>query len=341
MTFALEADGLGKRYGSTWALRDCSFQLPAGRVAGLVGPNGAGKSTLMLLAMGLLEPTLGDVRIVGGSPRQDVRAVLQRVGFVAQNRPLYKQFTVAQLLEYGRRMNGRWDAAYAYERLRQYAIPLDRKAGSLSGGQQAQVSLALALGKRPDVLLLDEPMANLDPLARQEFLRTMLGAAAEEGTTILFSSHVVSELGRFCDYLVVLTEGCVRLAGDLDTLLAGHRRVTSVGAAGGAGLGRTDAAPVADEHAQCARLSDLPGVVSTSAGSGRQADALVRLDAWDPIVSRIGWREEAVTVDELILAYMSQSPAPQSASPMSLAAMDADATALPSASPVSSTSHQS
>jgi ABC-2 type transport system ATP-binding protein len=197
--------------------------------------------------------------------------------------------TVAQLLEYGRRMNTRWDADYARERLRRHNIPLERKAGALASGQQAQVSLALALGKRPDLLLRDEPMANLDPLARQEFLRTMLGAAAEDKTTILFSSHVVSELGRFCDYLIVLAGGRVRLAGDLDELLAGHRRLT------------------AESDTSAARLT-LPGVVSATS-TGGETSLLVRTDAWDPSLSRIGWQEDEICLDDLVLAYMDPESA--------------------------------
>lgn len=283
--YAVEASALGKRYGATWALQDCSFALPTGRVVGLVGPNGAGKTTLLHLAMGLLAPTVGDIRIYGHSPRREVHDVLRRVGFVAQNRPLYRHFTVAQLLEYGKRLNTRWDDERARERLRQYAIPLNRKAGKLSGGQQAQVSLALALAKRPDLLLLDEPMANLDPLARQEFLRTMLDAAADDGMTVVFSSHIVSELGRFCDYLMLITEGRLRLAGDLDQVLAGHRRLTAA----------AELAPDA-EH--------LPGVVATTV-SGSQVNVVVRLDAWSPVVSQVGWEEAPVRLSEVVLAYLT------------------------------------
>jgi ABC-2 type transport system ATP-binding protein len=289
--FALEAAALGKRYGHHWALQECSLQLPTGRVAGLVGPNGAGKTTLLHLAMGLLEPTSGEVRVLGYSPRAQVHEALSLVGFVAQNRPLYKNFTVAQLLQFGAKLNRRWDEARARERLEQYAIPLDRKAGALSGGQQAQISLALALAKRPAVLLLDEPMSNLDPLARQEFLRTMLGAAAEEGTTVLFSSHVVSELGRFCDYLIILRQGHVRLVGDVDELLATHKRLSA----------HRDPQRSQEEAAPD---TQTPGIVTVTR-TEHETSMLVRTDVAQGISGRIGWEESAVGLEDLVVSYMA------------------------------------
>jgi ABC-2 type transport system ATP-binding protein len=301
-TCALEATALSKRYGNHWALLDCSLQLPAGRVAGLVGPNGAGKTTLLHLAMGLLEPTRGAVRVLGYSPRAQVHEALSRVGFVAQNRPLYKNFTVAQLLHFGAKLNRRWDETRARERLEQYAIPLNRKAGALSGGQQAQISLALALAKRPDLLLLDEPMSNLDPLARQEFLRTMLGAAAEEGTTVLFSSHVVSELGRFCDYLIILTQGRVRLAGDVDDLLATHKRLSA----------RRDSQRGQDGLAPD---TEAPGVIAVTK-TEHETSMLVRTDIAQGIVGRIGWEETPVGLEDLVVSYMARpiaGPSPTAA----------------------------
>src|SRR5215831_14561712 len=218
MMLAVETRGLAKRYGKTWALHDCSLEIPAGRVVGLVGPNGAGKTTLLHLAMGLLDPSEGSIDILGYSPGNHVHEVLACVGFVAQNRPLYHSLTVEQHLQFGARLNQRWNGDRARERLARYDIRLSRKTGQLSGGQQAQVALALALAKCPRLLLLDEPLASLDPLARQEFLRTMLVAATEEDITVVFSSHVVAELGRFCDYLVLLAQGRVQLAGDVDAL---------------------------------------------------------------------------------------------------------------------------
>ena len=294
MTAALTAHGLSKQYGHVWALRDCSLDLPAGRVIGLVGPNGAGKTTLLHLALGLLEPTAGEIHVLGYAPRDQVREVLARVGFVAQQRPLYRQFTVEQHLQLGAHLNAHWDDPRARERLRRYAIPLDRKVRALSGGQQAQVALALALGKRPQLLLLDEPLANLDPLARQEFLRTLLVAATEEGTTVLFSSHVVAELERFCDYLVILLDGQVRVAGDVDQLLAAHRRLTRPTPPGAARRGES-----AIDHDDA--LAREPGVVAVT-DSGRQTILIVRKEA---ALSWVGWEVQAITLEELVLAYLA------------------------------------
>src|SRR5437764_6901372 len=199
MDLVLETDQLGKRYGNTWALRDCSLHLPAGRIAALVGPNGAGKTTLLHLAVGLLRPDAGEVRVFGRDPR----SVLPDIGFVAQDTPLYRDFTAAELITMGSKLNRRrWDAALARERLARLGIPPDKPVGKLSGGQRAQVALALALAKRPRLLLLDEPIASLDPLARREFLQSLMGSVAETGTTVLLSSHLLADLERVCDYLI-------------------------------------------------------------------------------------------------------------------------------------------
>src|SRR5207248_7052540 len=218
----LEAAGLGKRYGDQWALRDCSLELPAGRVAALVGPNGAGKTTLLHLAVGLLAPTSGRIELFGAPPRRD-RAVLERVGFVAQDTPLYHGFKDEEMLTLGRRLNRRWDAGWADERLHGLGIPLGKQVGALSGGQRAQVALALALAKRPELLLLDEPVASLDPLARREFLQALMDAVAETGVTVVLSSHLIADLERVCDFLVLLRQAEVRLADDIETILARHR----------------------------------------------------------------------------------------------------------------------
>lgn len=286
MMLALETASLAKRYGKNWALQDCSFQIPAGRVIGLVGPNGAGKTTLLHLAMGLLNPSAGNIQILGYAPQEHLQDVLTQVGFVAQDRPLYKSLTVEQHLELGARLNRRWDSARAHERLARYEIPLTRKTGSLSGGQQAQVALALALGKCPQLLLLDEPLASLDPLAPQEFLRTMLVAATEEHITVVFSSHVVAELGRFCDYILLLAKGRVQLAGDVDSLLAMHKRL----------IGERSE-PYAFDHD--------PTVVSVSQND-RQTTLIVQSDMK---LNRLGWSEQEVTLEELILAYMTNPQA--------------------------------
>ncbi|MDE3229811.1 MAG: ABC transporter ATP-binding protein, partial [Chloroflexota bacterium] len=235
---ALETRDLGKRFGRQWALRECSFTLPAGRIAALVGPNGAGKTTLLQLASGLLRPTTGVASVFGATWARP-REVLPRIGFVAQDHPLYHGFSVADLLTMGRKLNPRWDQQAAEERLTALGIPLNRRAGRLSGGQQAQVALTLALGKRPDLLLLDEPLASLDPLARREFLRVLLDATLEQGLTVLLSSHIISDLERVCDYLIILSSARVQLAGDIDEMLRTHKRLVGP---------RADPAAIASLH---------------------------------------------------------------------------------------------
>jgi ABC-2 type transport system ATP-binding protein len=214
----------GRRYGTFWALRECSLALPAGSITALVGPNGAGKTTLLNLLVGLLPASEGRLRVVGAQPSSRPE-FLARVGFVAQDCPLYKEFSVADLVRFGRAMNPRWDDALARTRLTAAEVPLERRAGKLSGGQRAQVALALAVAKRPDVLLLDEPLAALDPLARREFLRTLIESAAATGITVVMSSHLVGELARVSDHLVVIRDGRVRLSGELDQLQGEHHWV--------------------------------------------------------------------------------------------------------------------
>ncbi len=221
----IEASGLGKRYGGTWALRECTLAVPAGHVAALVGPNGAGKTTLLNLAVGLAEPTAGGVTVLGGLPPGSA-AALDGVAFVAQDTPVYKNLPAADMLHLTRNLNRRFDQRYARARLGELGIPLNRRAGKLSGGQQAQLALTLALARRPRLLMLDEPVAMLDPLARHDFMATVLTAAAGEGVSVLLSSHVLAELERVADYLIVLSRGRVQVAGEVDDLLAGHRMLT-------------------------------------------------------------------------------------------------------------------
>jgi len=222
VTAALEARNLGRRFGRTWALRECSLAVPAGAVAGLVGPNGAGKTTLLHLAVGLLRPSTGTIRVLG-EPAGDRAGLLARIGFVAQDAPLYGELTAAEHLTMGARLNRGFDLPLARRRLLELGVPPDRRAGSLSGGQRAQVALTLALGKRPALLLLDEPVAGLDPLARRAFLESLARGAAEQGLTVLLSSHVVADLERVCDWLVVLSAARVQALGPVGELLARHR----------------------------------------------------------------------------------------------------------------------
>ena len=225
MTAAFTADSLGRRYGNVWALRDCSFQVPQGSVTALVGPNGAGKTTLLEIAVGILDPTEGCIRVLGEPVRGRVASLLSRVGFVAQDTPLYRSFSVAEMLQFGRRMNPLWDDALAHERMRRLRIPLDRPCGQLSGGQQAQVALTLAVAKRPAILILDEPVARLDPLARREFLESLMEIVADGDVTVILSSHLISDLERVSDHLVLLSEGQVLVAGDTAQLLSDHHMV--------------------------------------------------------------------------------------------------------------------
>ena len=221
----VEASGLGKRYGSTRALRECSLAIPAGHVAALVGPNGAGKSTLLNLAVGLSAPSEGDLTVLGGRPPGSP-AALDGIAFVAQDTPLYKNLSAADMLHLTRNLNRHFDQAYAEARLGELGIPLKRKAGKLSGGQQAQLALTLALARHPRLLVLDEPVAMLDPLARHDFMATVLTAAADDGVSVLLSSHVLAELERVADYLILMSQGRVQVAGEVDDLLASHRMLT-------------------------------------------------------------------------------------------------------------------
>jgi len=277
----LEATGLGKRYRRGWALRDCSLAVPAGRVVALVGPNGAGKTTLLHLAAGLLAPTAGTVRVLGSPAGHE----LGRVAFLAQDKPLYDSFTVADMLRFGRRMNPVWDDEFATARLAGLDIPLDRRTGKLSGGQQAQVALTVALAKRPELLLLDEPMANLDPLARHEVMRDLMAVVADTGMTVLLSSHVVSDLEDTCDWLVVINRGRVQVSGDIEDLLGAHRLLSGPAELAGGVTGRLSV--VEDNR------------------TDRQATLLVRAETGLPELDP-RWHTRPVNLEELVLSYLRQ-----------------------------------
>lgn len=276
---AVETRRLGGRYGKQWALRECTLRLPAGRVIALVGPNGAGKSTLMHMLVGLLAPVTGDVAVFGRRPGTSVEA-LADVAFLAQDHPLYRSFRVEELVHFGRSLNPRFDVAFARERLECLEIPLDRAAGKLSGGQQTQVALTLALAKRPRLLVLDEPASSLDPLARHDLMAAVLANVADTGMTVIFSSHIVVELEQACDYLVLLANGRVQVEGDIAELLDGHRRL--VGATNDALPGR------------------VAGVV-TSTHAARQVDIIARVDA---AAEGAGWAESQLSLGDLVLAYL-------------------------------------
>jgi ABC-2 type transport system ATP-binding protein len=276
---AVEAVGLGKRYGTLWALRNCYLSLPEGRVVALIGPNGAGKSTLLSLVMGLTDPTCGTVNVAGGL-QAGSEAALPRVAFLAQDHPLYRRFAVRDHLRLGQCLNEHFDEAFARRRLDELGIPLGRPAGKLSGGQQAQVALTLALAKRASVLLLDEPVASLDPLARRDFMAQLMRTVADTGATVVLSSHVVAELERVCDYLVVLSSSEVQVAGGVEDLMAAHRRL--VGPAS----------------------SDAPhGVhaVIERSTTGRQTYLIARLSG--PVLDP-AWQSHPLSLEDLALAYL-------------------------------------
>jgi ABC-2 type transport system ATP-binding protein len=297
MTDIVETHGLGKRYGRRWALKDCTLTLPEGNVVGLVGPNGAGKTTLLHLAVGLLVPTSGTIAVLGGRPG-DGPGQLGRVGFVAQDTPTYARLSVAQHLRMGAWMNPTWDDALARSRIDALDLDPRQRAGSLSGGQRAQLALTLAIAKRPELLLLDEPVASLDPLARREFLQDLMEVVATQEVTVVLSSHLVADLERVCDYLVVLTEGHVQLAGDVDDLLGTHHRLTGP---------RRDAA-------------DLPSdqFVIEASHTDRQSTYFIRTDR--PILDP-AWTVESVDLETLVLAYMRHSHAAEPVRPARLGAV--------------------
>ncbi|MEV5746437.1 ABC transporter ATP-binding protein [Actinoallomurus sp. NPDC052308] len=283
MSVVLRARGLGKRYRRRWALSDCTLEVPAGRVVGLVGPNGAGKSTLLGLAAGLLTPTSGTIEVCGERPAAGP-AQLAKIGFVAQDTPTYARLTVAEHLKLGSRLSPGWDMRLATERVRRLGLPPDQRAGNLSGGQRAQLALTLALAKRPRLLILDEPVAALDPLARNEFLRELGDATADREISVVHSSHLVSDVERVCDHLIVLVGSRVRIAGDVRELLAAHHLISAP---------RLDPAGLP------------PGVHAVSADrTGRGTTLLVRADG--PIDGH-GWTVAPVGLEELVLAYMSGS----------------------------------
>jgi ABC-2 type transport system ATP-binding protein len=285
MTAVIEARGLGKQYRSRWALTDCTLSIPSGHVVGLVGPNGAGKTTLLHLATGLLAATTGTIEVVGGVPAASP-AQLAKVGFVAQDTPTYATLSVADHLRLGAHLNRGWDARLAEDRIRKLGLDPALKAGKLSGGQRAQLALTLAIAKRPELLILDEPVASLDPLARREFLQGLMQASAGHGMSVVLSSHVVADLERVCDYLIVLSAARVQVAGEVRELLATHRLLT--------GPPREPATFPAGQQ-----------VISAS-HTGQQTILVIRTGspAHDP-----AWTVSQVGLEDLVLAYMSQAAA--------------------------------
>lgn len=294
----VETAGLGKRYRGTWALRDCYLAIPQGRVAALVGPNGSGKTTLLNLTVGLLDPTAGRVTVLGREPAGSA-AARDEIAFVAQDAPLYASLSVGDMLRVTCYLNRRWDQRLAEQRLSDLGIPLRRKAGKLSGGQQAQLALTLALARHPRLLVLDEPLATLDPLSRHAFMSAVMSAVAEDGVSVILSSHILAELERVTDYLIILARGQVQVAGDTDDLLATHRLLTG--------------AVLMNEN-----LSRGWTVVESNATPALQQQ-LVRL-AGDQRPVPEGVEARAVTLEELTLAYLREPGAGALPGPAALGA---------------------
>ncbi|MFF4592233.1 ABC transporter ATP-binding protein [Amycolatopsis sp. NPDC001319] len=277
-TAAIATHGLGRRYGRTWGLRDCTLEIGEGRVVGLVGPNGAGKSTLLNLLAGLLRPSAGDLELFGrpvkpGEPSDGV-------AYLDQRHSLYESFRVREMLEAARRLNRRWDHRAALDRVRELGIPLRRRVGELSGGQRAQVALSVALARRPELLVLDEPVASLDPLARRDLMGSLMAAKADHDCTVVLSSHVVSELERLCDHLVVLDHGRVVLSGDVDDLMAEHARLTG----------------------PASTVDEIRGLALSVERRGEAATLLFRGPR--PELPP-GWRAEPVSLEDLVLHHLA------------------------------------
>jgi ABC-2 type transport system ATP-binding protein len=281
---AIATSGLGKRYGRVWALEECSIDVPAGRISGLVGANGAGKTTLLRLLAGLSRPTTGSMVVADRAPADDP-AFLADVGYLAQEVPLYTSWSADDHLELGAHLNPTWDDQLARDRLRALGIPLDRAVRKLSGGMRAQVGLALALGKRPRVLLLDEPVAALDPLARREFLASLAAAVVEHGMTVMLSSHLLPDLERVCDHLVLIADARPVLCGDIDELLAAHKRLTAF-----------------KQDANVSALARAHRIVQRT-DAARETSVVVEVDGavLDP-----AWRVHDIDLEEIVLAYLGQ-----------------------------------
>jgi ABC-2 type transport system ATP-binding protein len=285
VTDAIEAVGLGKRYGRRWALQDCTIAVPAGRVVGLVGANGAGKTTLLHMVVGLLAPTAGTVSVLGGGAG-DGPEQLARVGFLAQDAPMYATLSVGDHLRLGKELNRGWDDAAAWQRMDDLGFDARQRAGQLSGGQRAQLALTLAVAKRPELLILDEPVAGLDPLARREFLALLMASVAEHELTVVLSSHLISDIERVCDFLIVLAESRVQLAGDVHDLLGAHRVLTG---------------PTSE-------LNDLPGTFEVIEASRTERQTTLVVRTTQP-VDDPAWTVGELGLEDLVLAYLSRAAA--------------------------------
>jgi ABC-2 type transport system ATP-binding protein len=281
----ITTDGLGKKYRSFWALQDCAITVPQGSVTALVGPNGAGKTSLLKLLVGLNRPSAGTAMVLGQAPNQTT-AYLSEIGYLAQEIPLYRELSAADHFALGAHLDPHWDNALAVKRLDELKVPLDRPVGKLSGGQRAQVGLAMALAKKPKLLLLDEPVAALDPLARVDFLTSLAQAVtdADDGLTVVMSSHLLADLERVCDHVIILAAGQTQLCDDIEHVLKTHKLL----------VGPPGKLPASNDY-----------IVVKDSHSSTAAHVLVRLN--HPKVSVPGWHVRDVDIEEIVLAYMGQS----------------------------------
>lgn len=287
-TAAVETRDLGKQFGKLWALQNCTMSVPKERISALVGPNGSGKTTLLRLLVGLSSPSTGQAEVLGMPPQQNPE-FLSEVGFLAQDAPLYRRLSVQDHLDLGRHLNHRWDEESARSRLTELRIPFDRPVATLSGGQRSQVALSLALAKQPQLLLLDEPVASLDPLARKDFLTSLALAVSNGGLSVILSSHSLHDLEQVCDHIILLANAQTQLCGEIEEILASHRMLV--------GPRRN--------------VSDRIGnsTVINISQTENHLRALVRLDGpmLDPQLEI-----HEVSLEEIVLAYMRQPDSGQS-----------------------------
>lgn len=284
MEAAVQTKGLGKRYGSFWALENCNISVPEGSVSALVGPNGAGKSTLLKILVGLSKASAGESAVLGRAPVQH-EDFLSNIGYLAQEIPLYKNLNTTDHIKMGKHLNKQFDDASIQKRLEELQIPLSRPVGKLSGGQRAQVALALALAKKPKLLLLDEPVAALDPLARHDFLSSLAQAAAEGSLTVVMSSHLLADLERVSDHVIVLAAGKTQLCDDIETVLHKHKLLIG-------------------PRSNTKHLGEGATVVHET-HTAKQSTLLVRVEKGAKVPHI--WQRHEPNIEEIILAYMGQA----------------------------------
>lgn len=269
----IRTNGLVKRYGPIRALSDVSLEIPPGGITAIVGPNGAGKSTLLKLCIGFERPTAGTIEVLGVDPTQDRDRAVAAIGYVPQSPSLYRDLSVREHLHLAEAIRPGFDVAFASSRLAALGIPVARRPPELSGGQQAQVGLAMALGTHAELLLLDEPLASLDPLARREFLHVLAAAVEDTGVTAVLSSHALSEIEDVAGRILVLGDGSILFHDTVRSSVERHRVI-----AGG------------DDR-------EIPGLVSSFPGRGRTADSLLRTD--DRTIGH------PASLEEVVLGYLA------------------------------------